>query len=111
MPINGVITPKIWLPKKLPKAIFWVTSPKWVTFFSETQKKKPVLSRFSTFWFERGASFQSAWTPILVVFVQAIIANSVATSTCFSKFFIYGVTSFLASLFDSIVRNEKANGN
>lgn len=107
--INGVRTPKNWLHNAKGYSSF---QGKKTVFRAKKRSFSPLfnpLLRLRGTGEER--AFQSAWTPILVVVIQAIIANSVATSACFTKFFINGIERFLSSLFSCVGRDEKANGN
>ena len=78
-------------------------------------KKRSFSPLFNPFLRLRGTgeerAFQTTFTLVLVVFVQTIIANSVATSACFTEFFINGIERFLSSLFSCVGRDEKSNGN
>ena len=98
---NGVRTPKKWLHNAKGHSLFRAKKARSLHF--------SILLRLRGTGEER--AFQAAWTPILVVVIQAIIANSVATSACFTEFFINGIERFLSSLFSCVGRDEKANGN
>lgn len=81
-----------------------------------SEQKTLVLSIFSILFLRlRGTgeerAFQTTWTLVLVVVIQVTVANSVATSACFTEFFINGIERFLSSLFNCVSRDKKANGN
>lgn len=112
--LNGVRTPKNWLH-------FWLHNLEVFNLFLGTKKPFSLVYLSLLGWGHGGKgerrkrhercvfvdSSKIFW--ILFIFVQSVIADSVATCACFAKFFIYGSERFLPSLFDCFGRNKKAS--